>query len=310
MDEESSRAVGAFSPSSAPEHPRVSDFLARAVLQSLLESDGVGIALLRATDWTHVLTSPGYERLIGKTDTLGSRVDEVLPASVAPRDLLERVAASGAAARAPTPFVRSGGTGASATRIYVALNYLSVRHVTPELDGVLVLARDISPEIHEQRIAKLFLALANELVDPRDGKLSIRATVEQGRSALGADAASIFLSSPDGLRLHGALVGWDWTRTNFEADIERWPNVAEAIRANVASYVTRSTAVAAEREWFEHRGIRAAICAPIATEGRVLGVLFFDYVTATTGPMDIALAKAIADRCAMFLDRYEPSAVP
>lgn len=286
-----------------PEHPRVSDELARAVLQSLLESDGIGIALLRATDWTHVLTSASYERLVGKVGTLGRGVSEVLPTSVAPPQILELVAASGLAARSPQPLVRSEGAGAQSTRVYVALSYLRVAHVTSDLDGVLVVARDISPEIHEQRVAKLFRALANELVDPRDGESNVRSTVEQGRTALGADAASIFLTSADGLRLHGALVGWDWTRTSFASDIERWPNVREAIRANVASYVTAQTAAAAEREWFERRGIRSTICAPIAVDGRMLGVLFFDYITAASSPMDIALAKAIADRCAIFIER-------
>lgn len=285
----------------APEHPRISDELARAVLQSLLESDGVGIALLRATDWTHVLTSATYERLVGKTGTLGRRVGDVLPKSVAPQSILELVVASGFAGSAPQPLVRSEGTGASAARVHVALSYLRVRHVTPGVHGVLVMARDISSEIHQQRVAKLFLALANELTDPNDASSTVRSTVEQGRTALGADAASIFLMSPEGLRLHGALVGWDWTRTSFDAEIELWPNVREAIKANVALYVTAHTAVGAEREWFEYRGIRSAICAPIAVEGRVLGVLFFDYVTANTPPMDIALAKAIADRCAMFI---------
>lgn len=285
------------------EQPRVADDLARAVVQSLLESDGVGIALLRATDWTHVLASAAYERLVGKTDTLGCRVGDVLPRSVAPHSTLELVAASGAASGSPQPLVRLEGTGASSLRIHVALSYLRVRELTPGQHGVLVIARDISPEIHQERVAKLFLALANELADPEDGRSSVRSTVEQGRTALGADAASIFLTSPDGLRVHGALVGWDWTRTSFDAKIERWPNVREAIRANVASYVTAHTAVGAEREWFEYRGIRSAICAPIALEGRVLGVLFFDYVTAETPPMDIALAKAIADRCAIFIDR-------
>lgn len=287
----------------APEHPRVSDELARAILQSLLESEGVGIALLRATDWTHVLASASYERLVGKTGTLGRGVGDVLPSLVVPHSMLELVVASGAAASSPQPFVRAEGAGTSSARVHVALTFLRVRHVTPQSDGVLVIARDISPEIHQQRIAKLFLALANELADPQDGKSSIRSTVERGRTALEADAASIFLTSDDGLRLHGALVGWDWTRTSFDAEIERWPNVQEAIRANVASYVTAHTAVGAEREWFEYRGIRSAICAPIALDGRVLGVLFFDYLTAKTPTMDIALAKAVADRCAIFIGR-------
>lgn len=308
MDERSRKdpaviPVAAPSSGGAPEHPRVSDELARAVLQSMLDSDGLGIALLRATDWTHVLTSATYEKLVGKTGTLGRRVGDVLPQSVAPQSLLHLVVANGVAASSPQPLVRSEGTGALSARVHVALTYLRVRHVTPGSHGVLVMARDISREVHQERVAKLFRALANELADPGDQTSSVRSTVEQGRTALGADAASIFLMSPDGLRLHGALVGWDWTRTSFDAEVERWPNVKDAIRANAASYLTAHTAVGAERDWFEQRGIRSAICAPIALDGRVLGVLFFDYVTTRTPPMDIALAKAIADRCAIFMGR-------
>lgn len=295
--------IAAPSSGGAPEHPRISDELARAVLQSLLESENVGIALLRASDWTHVLTSATYERLVGKVGTLGRRVGDVLPQVVAPQSMLELVVANGQAMTSTHPFMRSEGTGASSARVHVALSYLRVRHVTPGTHGVLVIARDISLEVHERRLAKLFLALANELADPRDGQSSIRSTVERGRAALEADAASIFLMSPDGRRLHGALVGWDWTRTSFDAEIDRWPNVQQAIRANVASYVTAHTASDAEREWFEYRGIRSAICAPIALDGRVLGVLFFDYVTAKMPPMDIALAKAVADQCAIYIAR-------
>ncbi|HEY8078751.1 MAG TPA: GAF domain-containing protein [Labilithrix sp.] len=285
----------------APEHPRVPDAVARAVLQSLLENPSTGIALVRANDWSHVMTSPTYERLVGVRQTLGKSVDDVLTRSTAPRAMLERVNATGE----PATKLRERDTrlGGEPIPAHVRFLFLRVRNVTPESDGVLVLAEDVSREVHDQRIGELFVALANDMTSERDETASIRASVAHASQALGADAASIFLLSPDGKLLHGALVGWDWTRTSFVAELESWPDVKHAVGRNEAVYMTAATARLAEQDWFERRGIEAAICAPMAVQGRVLGVLFFDYGAALASHADLGLAKSIADQCAKLVDR-------
>lgn len=284
-----------------PEHPRVSDALARATLQALLESDSVGVALLRAGDWTHVLTSPTYERLVGAQGTLGRSVFEVL-SEAAPRQMLEAVVSTGRAAL-PSDLLRTETARGASIPIHVSLAFLRVRAVTPDSDGVLVLAQDVSHQVHAQRMGELFLALAKDMSGERDEAASIRASVLHASEALEADAASIFLLSPDARRLHGALLGWDWTRTSFVAEVEHWPNVQRALAANETIYLTLATAQLSEEAWFERRGIKAAICAPMAAHGRVLGVLFFDYTSQEAPKMDLALAKDIADQCALLVER-------
>lgn len=286
-------------PESVPEHPRVSDALARATLLALLESETVGVALIRASDWTHVLASATYERFVGTRETLGRHVSDAIPDAVAPLAMLGGVVSTGRGARPPSLLVRE--VEGTPDALHVGLTLLRVRRVTPESDGVLVLTQDVSREVHERRMGELFVALANDM-SARDETESIRASVSRASEALDADAASIFLLSPDRKRLHGALVGWDWTRTSFVAEVEHWPSVARAITSDEPVYLTADSAEMAEEVWFERRGIKASICAPMTAHGRVLGVLFFDYATSRVTQVDLAMAKDIADRCALLVE--------
>ncbi len=130
---------------------------------------------------------------------------------------------------------------------------------------------------------------------------AIRAIIAEGSIKLGASAASIFLLSADGRDLHGALVGWDWTRSSFVAQLAQWPNVARAIEQDAPILLTADGAKLAEEAWFEHRGIKASIVAPMsAADGRgVIGVTFFDDADVGSDLGDrLVIAKEIADRCA------------
>jgi len=285
--------------------PNISDALARATLLALFDDAALGLALVRASDWTHVLSSPTYERLLGVDAAEGRDVAAVIPDTLVSREALAAVVSTGHGAE--RRLVRATSDGS----VFLDLTFLRLAAAPPISDGVLVLARDVSARVNEQRIAQLFVVLATDLARERDGEEGLRASVARASDALDADAASIFLLSPDAKRLHGALVGWDWTRTSFVAEIEHWPNVARAIHANEPVYVTEPTALLAEQDWFERRGIEAAICAPMAAGGRVLGVLFFDYMQKGSWPTrralrdsaparaDLALAKGVADRCAL-----------
>ena len=284
-----------------PEHPRVPDALARATLFALLDSDAVGIALVRAPEWSHVLTSSTYERLVGAASSsgpaLGRTLSQVLGEELAPASMLDRVAASGEASRITNALVRP--------HTYLSLSFLRVRGVTADADGVLVLVQDVSELMHEHQVGELFAALAGAITAEREEVAAIRANVDRAVDALGADAASIFLLGPDRRRLHGALVGWDWTRTSFVAELERWPNVREAVVADRTSYVTSTSAASAEAEWFERRGIAASICAPMTGEEGVIGVMFFDFDSSPkpASRLDLRLAKTVADECARLVRR-------
>lgn len=302
--------IGSTSPSisSAPPQPlTVNDAVARAIVQSLLDSDLLGIAILRAGDWVHVMTNAAYDAILAEPSVVGRTRSDVPSLEAIPKATFEAVMSTGRSVRLPNVLLpampATSGEEPSPMRRYVTFTLVPVRALGPEGGGVLVLARDSSEEVHEGRMADLFLLLARDMTAERDEAATIRSAVQHAKDALGATAASIFLIGPDGRQLHGALVGWDWTRTSFVADLEQWPNVARAISRNEPCHFTSASAAGAEEGWFERRGIQAAVCAPMAVDGRVVGVLFFDYAIATEPAVDLALAKTVADQCALLVER-------
>ncbi len=281
----------------------VSDDVARAIVQGLLDTDLLGVALLRAGDWVHVLANAAYDALmcVGEPTTGRPFSDVVMPDAVSDATF-EAVISTGRAARVTrVAHVVSDGVATSSTR-YVTFTILPVRSLTPDGDAVLVFARDASHELHDERMAELFLLLARDMSTDGDEASAIRSAVAHAKEALGASAASIFLLGPDGKSLHGALVGWDWTRSSFVTELGQWPNVERAISANEACYFTAAHAERAEEGWFERRGIDAAICAPMAADGHLVGVLFFDYAGPPPYAVDLALAKTVADQCALLVE--------
>ncbi|OJY17147.1 MAG: hypothetical protein BGO98_13455 [Myxococcales bacterium 68-20] len=297
-------STAATSTTAKPEQSPVSDDVARAVVQALLDSDLLGVALLRAGDWVHLMANAAYDALMSAGEPTTGRPfsDVVIPEAVSDTRL-EAVVSTGHAARVPrVALVTSDGETTASPR-YVTFTLLPVRSLTPAGDAILVFARDVSSELHDERMAELFLLLARDMSTDVDEASAIRAAVAHAKEALGASAASLFLLGPDGKSLHGALVGWDWTRSSFVTDLEQWPNVARAIAANEACHFTAAHAERAEEGWFESRGIDAAICAPMAVDGHLVGALFFDYAGPPPYAVDLALAKTVADQCALLVER-------
>ncbi|HVH41233.1 MAG TPA: GAF domain-containing protein [Labilithrix sp.] len=285
-------------------HSMASDALARSVLQALLDTESLGVALLRAGDWNHVLTNRAYdEALSNNAPTLDKNFFDIVAPAVVPRSVVEAVVSTGRAVHIAKASVMTRSKQGSLVRRYFSMSFLPMRAGTSDVDRVLVLVRDVSTEVHEQRIAELFVLLARDMTAERDEAATIRSSVTHATEALGAATASIFLLAPDEKSLHGALVGWDWTRSSFVANVDEWPNVEGAISKNEACFLTGVAAKKAEEGWFERRGIQAAVCAPMAVGDRVLGVLFFDYPASAPSGVDLALAKTVADQCALLVER-------
>jgi hypothetical protein len=249
------------------------------------------------------LTNATYEAIAGQPGVLGKPLSEVLADDIAPRALLEAVVSTGRASYLHHALARKRDSDAAGVRRHVSFTFLRARRVDGDADGVLILVRDVSAEVHARRAAELFTTLASDMTAERDEAATIRSSVQHGKETLGASAASIFLLSSDGRTLHGALVGWDWTRTSFVTDVEQWPNVAQAMASNTACFFTSTEAKQVEEVWFERRAVRAVVCAPMASAGRVIGVLFFDYASASPPQVDLGVAKAVADQCALLVER-------
>jgi hypothetical protein len=289
--------------SSVPHHPIIGDAFARALVDALVDCDALGIALVRGPPWLHVMVNARYQAIVGMTPALGRAVGAILPKTVVPDVLLEDVQRTGVS-RTVRDAALHHDDGSGEPRAYATFTFLRVTAPDTGDDAVLVLARDVTEEVHERRTANLFVLLAEDIASARDAPGTIRNALRHAVEALDADDASIFLLSADGHRLDGALVGWDWTRTSFAVELEKWPTVQSAIEWQAAVYFCRERAQKAERGWFERRGIAATVCAPMSSSGRVVGVIFFDFVEAPCeSNVDLGLAKGVADQCAVVLSR-------
>src|SRR5688572_17459782 len=74
-----------------PHHPLIGDAFARAVLDALVDSDSLGIALLRGRPWVHAMVNATYQRIVGRTPALGRTVASILPPILASDSFLDRV---------------------------------------------------------------------------------------------------------------------------------------------------------------------------------------------------------------------------
>ena len=128
------------------------------------------------------------------------------------------------------------------------------------------------------------------------------------REAVRASNASLFLLDAAGTSLRGVVSEWDWTRTSFDAEIRNWPAVARCLEDGEVRVIASGDATSAEREWFEPRGIVAAVCVPLWDRKRAHGVIFFDFDGAGEGfdDDDIPLLADVGHRCARALTREAP----
>jgi len=86
--------------------------------------------------------------------------------------------------------------------------------------------------------------------------------------------------------------------------LAEWPTIEQSLRTGRARYLTSGEARGAEAGWFEQRGTVGALCIPLRSNDRAVGVLFFDFETARPPPIaSIDFAEQVAAHCAAVLAR-------
>lgn len=275
-----------------PNHPLVSDAAARALLQALMNAELLGVALLRGPSHVHAMVNAKYESMMGRP-VLGCSLEEFLPANQSPSALLQRVRdGHGPVVQHEIP-LNDG-------EHYVTFTY----HPVDETGGesILVLAEDVTDVVEERKRAELFIDLVARLLPSLDARGVVRSVVTQMQEALGARSSSIFLL--EGKELRGAVGDWDWTRTSFTVPLADWPSIEAALASTSALHLTREEARGAEAGWFEMRGIASALCVPLRSNDRCVGVLFFDFdVVPRPSRALIDFVENVAEHCAASLAR-------
>jgi hypothetical protein len=268
----------------------------RPLVRAIMDSEIVGIALVRGVAHLHVMANAKYATLVGeRAGVIGRPLREVIRA--VPEIVLKGVL--------------EGGGGASVRDVLTTQPNAPARYATFTFHGVsgdpaaiLVIAEDVTERVRERDRAALFRALVGELLPSMNPREAVRSVVEQTARALGAKMSSLFLVGRDGTTLQGAPGEWDWTRTSFDVPLHEWPTIEAAITSGQAKYLTAAKARGAEAGWFEAQGTVGALCVPLRTNDKAIGVLFFDFESAQPPPIaTVDFTEHVASHCAAVLAR-------
>lgn len=131
-----------------------------------------------------------------------------------------------------------------------------------------------------------------------------RCLVRFARDAVGASAASMFLSRDGGGALRGVVGELRGTRSSPASSME-WPAVEHALRTREMRRISIGDATAAEVGWFEPGRIASTLCVPLVDIGDAIGVLFFDFGASSRAGADSdrAFLADVGARCARALRR-------
>jgi GAF domain-containing protein len=272
---------------------------ARPVVRALMDAEVVGIALVRGAAHLHVIANAKYAALAGGS-VFGRPLRDVIPG--VPEIVLKGVLEGGGSAPL-REVVTARVAGQPVRRVTFTFHAVS-----GDATAILVLAEDVTERVRERDRAALFATLVGELLPSMNPRHAVHSVVTQTAQALGAKTASLFLLGSghghEETTLRGAPGEWDWTRTSFEVPLHDWPAVEAAVRTGHATYLTATSARAAESGWFEAHGTVGALCVPLRSNGRAIGVLFFDFDTASPpAAATVDFAEQVAAHCAAVLDR-------
>jgi GAF domain-containing protein len=152
----------------------------------------------------------------------------------------------------------------------------------------------------EQRLAEIFVELADTLVDEFDALDFLHTLTDRSVELLGADAAGVILSDQHG---HLQVVA---STSNSAKDLELFELQSDAGPCldcfNTGRVVANVEAADARGRWpeftaaFLEAGYQSAHAVPLRLRSEVIGAMNLFCVDATTlGDRDLALAQALAD---------------
>jgi len=124
---------------------------------------------------------------------------------------------------------------------------------------------------------------------------AMRSIVARTCRQIGADAGTFFLLD-EKLKFRGAFETCDRTQRGRVTSAEDWPNVQRAIALNRPIYMTKRRARGIEADWFDGNGIASCLCTPVAVDGQLLGIAFWDFWSPESPPSGSArkFAQSVA----------------
>lgn len=272
---------------------------------TILDTVPVGVAVLRAPDFEYELANPAFLELIGADgDPIGRPLVEAHPALVAPlASRVADVARSGEPLEVedvPLPDGRADGP----PRRWATFRLRALPEEPGRGRAVLVVANETTGYVVGRARAEALAAIAADMGE--GGALAdlLGRAAAKARELLGADGAFVLLGDADYPCFRGTVEVGGGARVEVTADAADLPAGALAMDRREPIVFGLDTAGGLEAAWLRKAGKASALCAPLPSVGRPLGLL---YITWTTGPpvppADVGFAAAVALACSLSVQR-------
>jgi PAS domain S-box-containing protein/excisionase family DNA binding protein len=200
---------------------------------------------------------------------------------------------------------------------------VSARPLLDERDGTIVgavsVARDITVERQAalqaaNRLAEL-AAAADRAAAVADLSLAVnagadlsemmRTAVDRLAELLDATSATIFFREANGQMVGQAGYRFDPSAETLVLDPIGVPSTMVAFARRAPLHITYEEASTSERALFDRYGFRSCTIAPLIVHGELIGVAYVNYATDAYRPTpdDLAFAAALANQCAVAIDK-------
>ncbi len=307
----------------------------RGLLESVLESTAVGLAVVCGLDCTFELVNPAYQALSPFRAMLGRPFEAVWPeAAERILPILHRVIESGVPfetvdmrvdiRRSPSgPLAESyfsfgcrrlpGHPGATPALLLSVLDttqlVLARRQAEDRAQsGGGLLAAEHGAREQAERARDRFEMLVRFIAEVNEGadldavagtalRLSVR--------LIGADDGVLRLIEEGGSSVRAYVEVRDSGRTGEAMSLDLLPHSREAAEAGHAVYFTTAEAYGGEAELFRRGGHSSSLILPLARDGVCFGFMYVNWDARAERPsaQEVAFANAMADQCVLAITR-------
>lgn len=307
----------------------------RGLLESVMESTAVGLAVIRGPDCVFEMVNPAYQALSPFREMLGRPFEAVWPeAAERILPIFHQVIEGGVPFEAVDMRVdiqRSPGGPVEESYFSFACRRLPghpgeapavLVHVLDTTQLVLarrqaedraqsrgvLLAAEHGAREQAERARDRFEMLARLIAEVNEGAdldAVVGTALRLSVSLLGADDGVLRLIEEGGSSVRAFAEVRDSGRTGEAMSLDLLPHSRRAAEAGQAVYVTAAEAQGGEAELFRSAGHSSSLILPLTRDGVCFGFMYVNWEARADrlSAQDVAFARAMADQCALAITR-------
>jgi len=278
----------------------------REFVRRLMSEIPAGVAVVLGPDHRYILANAIYRERIahGKGELVGRTLAEVwpeLPSSVPVFDRVLRTGQSYQRVDRPYRVIRDGRP----EEWFLTISLWPLRDPAGDVEGVMILVQETTKEVGRRRRAEALASVVAEVNSGREVEQVLKTTLRRAAELLAGQDGSVDLLESDGRTLRGVAEILPLGRVDAVSGRCGLPSGLSHAKVRKGVFVTLPETTGAAREWFEWAGVWGCLVTPLKVEERRVGFLCVNFTTVgyRPPPEDVAFVEAIANHCALAIDR-------